>query len=234
MSAADRAAATETIISAVAAALPSWSYVNLGIGMPTLLLDRLRHRTDVRVHTENGAVGARRLDEGAPWDGVSVDPSKAPMVVGAGGAVVDSLLSFRLIHSGRLDLAVLGAYQVGANGDLANWRRPGSEIAGIGGAADLAVGARAVWVAMAHAGPTCEPRLVATCTAAITAPIVVTRVFTELGTFEPAGAGFRALDLHPGVDPETVEARTGAPVVFAGVAGRASSQEANPASINQR
>jgi 3-oxoacid CoA-transferase subunit B len=207
-------AATETVAAAVAAALPSWSYVNLGIGLPTLLLDGLRARTDIRVHTENGAVGARRLDEGDPWDGVSVDPSKAPMTVGAGGAVVDSLQSFRLIHSGRLDLAVMGAYQVGANGDLANWRRPGSEISGIGGAADLALGARAVWVAMAHTAPNGEPRLVDTCTAAVTARGVVRRVFTELGTFEPAADGFRVLDLHPGVDPETVEARTGAPVAF--------------------
>lgn len=202
----------DRIVERLVAALPPRTWVNLGVGMPTLALSHLRERPDVLVHTENGGVGVRRLDVDEDWDGVSVDPSKAPMSMPPGSAALDSLSAFRLIHSGRLGLSVMGAYQVSAGGDLANWSRPGSDIAGIGGAADLVIGSRNVWVTMLQTDPDGNSRLVPECSIPRTGLGVVTRIFTDLGTFTPAGDAFDVLDLSPGVTLDDAQRRSQVPL----------------------
>lgn len=198
----------------VANSLPAWSFVNVGIGIPTLSLRSLRQRSDVRIHVENGVLGAHALEEDEAWDGTTVDPSKAPMGVSAGASSFDSLQAFGMIHSGRLDVTVMGAYQVSANGDLANWMKPGSKVGGIGGAADLVVGARTVWIATLHNSTNGEPKLVTRCTVPRTGNAVVGLIFTELGVFVPRGEGFEVRAMSADASRSMILERTGAPVEF--------------------
>jgi 3-oxoacid CoA-transferase B subunit len=137
--------------------------VNLGIGIPTLVAQFIAH-AETLVHSENGILGMG----GPPADGVALDPDlvdagKRPATVVPGGSFFDSLMSFGLIRGGHLDLAVMGAYQVSCDGDLASWRLPHQRTGALGGAADLAAGARQVWIAMEHRGRTGDTRLMKSC-----------------------------------------------------------------------
>ena len=186
--------------------------INLGIGIPTLVAGKLPPG-GVLVHSENGILGMGPRPPAGEEDPDLVDAGKNPATVVPGAAFMDSLVSFGLIRGGHLDLAVVGAYQVSATGDLANWRLPGRRVGGIGGAADLAAGARRVWVAMSHRSASGDAKLVGACTYPLTAERVVSRVFTDLGVFEPSGEGFRVISLAPGVSLEDVKA--GSDVEFA-------------------
>lgn len=198
----------DAIAKAIADAIPSFVYVNIGIGLPTRILPFLSSRHDVMAHTENGAVGAVALPEGTEWDGVSVDPGKHPMGYREGASMFDSFEAFRLIHSGNLDLSIMGAYQVSSGGDLANWSRPGAGKGAIGGAADLAVGASEVWIGMQHTGPNGEPRLVDSLSYPVTSRGCVTRIFTELGEFVPNRSGFDVTAVAQGVGRSDIENAT--------------------------
>ncbi|WP_426246497.1 3-oxoacid CoA-transferase subunit B [Nocardioides sp. LHG3406-4] len=188
--------------------------LNLGIGIPTLIAHHVAH-PETLVHSENGILGMG----GPPADGVVVDPDlvnagKRPATVVPGGAFFDSLMSFGLIRGGHLDLTVMGAFQVSSTGDLANWKLPHQRTGALGGAADLAAGAKRVWIAMEHTGRNGEARLLDTCSYPLTAPGVVERIYTDLAVLAPAGAGrFELLELADGVSLEEVQAATAAEVV---------------------
>jgi 3-oxoadipate CoA-transferase, beta subunit len=145
-----------------------------------------------------------------------INASKEPVGVGPGGSFFDHAISFGLIRSGYIDASVMGAYQVSASGDLANWSTGDpAAIPAVGGAMDLAVGAGRIFVMMRHVTKAGEPRLVADCTYPLTAAGVVTRVYTDLAVVEIDAEGFLITELAEGVEAETVRAATGAPVRFA-------------------
>ena len=151
-----------------------------------------------------------------PFEGEE-DPSlinagKQTVTVLPGGSTFDSASSFAMIRGGHVDLAILGAMQVSAGGDLANWAVPGGKVMGIGGAMDLASGCRRVIAMMQHVTKKNEHKLVAKCDYPLTAARVVSLVITDLGVFEPTGHGFRVIELAPGVTREQAEAATGAPL----------------------
>ncbi|HEX5451244.1 MAG TPA: 3-oxoacid CoA-transferase subunit B [Candidatus Limnocylindrales bacterium] len=181
--------------------------VNLGVGLPTLVANRLVGRA-VLVHAENGILGVGPRPVPGEEDPEIIDPGKNPVTVVPGAAFMDSLTSFGLIRGGHLDLAVMGAFQVSEHGDLANWRLPGRRGGAIGGAADLAAGARQVWVMTTHATKDGAAKLVRSCTYPLTATGVVSRVYTELGAFDVADGRLRVRRLAPGVTTDEAVART--------------------------
>ncbi len=172
--------------------------VNVGIGMPQVAVEPLTER-GVTLHSENGIIGLGPSPSPGNEDPDVIDAGKGFATVVAGGSFIDSVTSFTLIRGGRLDLALMGAYEVSVNGDLANWRLQGKKIAGIGGAADLAHGARRVWIITSLFSNDDTSKLVKECTHPLTASGVVTRIYSEYGIFEPSWDAFKVICLADGV-----------------------------------
>ncbi|MGH3098770.1 MAG: 3-oxoacid CoA-transferase subunit B [Streptosporangiales bacterium] len=192
--------------------------VNLGTGMPASLVSALRGRP-VLLHSENGILGVGPAPPPGEEDRDIVNAGKQPVTVVPGGVFMDSLTSFSLIRGGYINLSVMGAYQVAANGDLANWRVPTRRFAGVGGAADLCVGAERVWVLMTHTSKDGSSKLVGECGFPLTAKSVVTRVYTDLAVMDVAGGGFALQDLAPGVSLDDVREATAGPVLEGAASG---------------
>ncbi|MCE9576722.1 MAG: 3-oxoacid CoA-transferase subunit B [Deltaproteobacteria bacterium] len=188
------------------------SIVNLGIGLPTLVADYLPEG-HAWLHSENGLLGMGPFPYEGDEDPQLINAGKQTVTVLPGGSTFDSATSFAMIRGGHVDLAILGAMQVSATGDLANWAVPGGKVMGIGGAMDLASGCRRVLVMMQHATKEGEHKLVARCSYPLTARAVVTRIITELGVFDPVEGAFRVIELAPGVERAKVASLTGAPLV---------------------
>lgn len=186
--------------------------VNLGIGLPTLVADALPDDADVWLQTENGMLGMGPYPLDGEVDAQLINAGKETVTVRPGGSFFDSATSFAMIRGGHVDLAILGALQVGANGDLANWQVPGGRTMGIGGAMDLAAGAKRVVVMTRHVAKTGDPKLVEACTFPLTAAGVVARVITDLGVFDVEDGVFRVVELAAGETRDGVQARTGAPL----------------------
>lgn len=170
--------------------------VNLGIGLPTLVADLVAD-TSVWFHTENGILGMGPFPTEAELDPQVINAGKQTVTVRRGGSCFDSVTSFAMIRGGHIDVAILGAMQVAANGDLANWSIPGGRTMGIGGAMDLAAGARRVVVLTMHQTKTGENKLVQHCTYPITARAVVDLVITDRGVFKPSGEQFTTVEQPP-------------------------------------
>jgi 3-oxoacid CoA-transferase subunit B len=202
---------TEDIARRAAAEIEDGMVVNLGIGMPTLVADRIGDR-DVWLHTENGLLGMGPYPVAGTEDAQLINAGKQTVTVKPGGSFFDSVQSFAMIRGRHVDLAIMGALQVSAAGDLANWAGPGRMV-GVGGAMDLAAGARRLVVLMTHRTKEGEPKLLARCSYPLTAPKVVSRVITDLGVLDPAGEGFRLVETAPGVDRASVVAATAAPLL---------------------
>lgn len=177
----------------VAALLPDGATVNLGAGLPALVANFLRERA-VILHSENGMLNYGEFVHGSSFDPDLHDASGHFVTVRDGASFFDSVTSFEIARSGRLDAVVLGAYQVGANGDLANWSVPGMTGGGIGGAMDLAVGARQVIAMCEHTDSTGQPKLVGTCDFEVTAPGCVDTVVTDLALLRRTGLTAGLLD----------------------------------------
>lgn len=189
------------------------SVVNLGIGLPTLVADVMPEDADVWLQSENGILGMGPFPVAGEEDAQIINAGKQTVTLVEGGATFDSATSFAMIRGGHVDVAIMGAMQVAANGDIANWQVPGGKTTGIGGAMDLAAGARRLVVLMRHVTKQGAPKLKARCDYPLTACGVVDRVITDLGVFEPTGRAFRVVSLAPGVDLESVRANVDADVL---------------------
>ena len=187
--------------------------VNLGIGLPTKVVDHLPSDFEVCLHTENGMAG---IGPTLPYDRADrqlIDAGGAYVSTVPGSAFFDSVTSFAMVRSGRLDLTMLGAFEVAANGDLANWKIPGKFSPGVGGGIELAQKARRVVVLTTRTDRAGNPKLKAECTLPLTAQGCVARIFTDMAVIDVGSEGFELVETAQGVSPSEVAAATGAPLL---------------------
>jgi 3-oxoadipate CoA-transferase beta subunit len=197
----------------VAADIPDGSYVNLGIGQPTAIARYLTAGSGVILHTENGMLGMGEVvpAEEADWD--LTNAGKQPVTELPGAAYFHHADSFAMMRGGHLDVCVMGAFQVSAAGDLANWHTGAPDaIPAVGGAMDLAAGAKQVWVKMTLYTKTGEPKLVPSCSYPLTGKTCVTRVYTDVATFKITSDGVRVTELH-GITFDDLAARLDVPLI---------------------
>ncbi|MCF8041760.1 MAG: 3-oxoacid CoA-transferase subunit B [Desulfarculaceae bacterium] len=199
----------ELVALRVAKELKDGMYVNLGFGLPTLTSLFIPEDIDIILHAENGMLRyAGVIDDETQADADLINASGQPTSLLPGAAVFDLNESFTMIRGGHLDLAVLGAYQVSETGDLANWQLQGYHVGGIGGAIELAQGAKRVVVAMEHTDKNGKPRIVKQCSLPLTARRCVNTIITNLAYIELEGAGLVLKEVAPGITPEEVQANT--------------------------
>jgi 3-oxoadipate CoA-transferase beta subunit len=196
--------------------VPEGWYVNLGIGMPTLIADYVPLEREVVIHSENGILGmgpAPKPEEVNPW---LINAGKQLVTLRPGGSYSHHADSFAMIRGGHIDLCVLGGFQVAENGDVANWATSENDTApAVGGAMDLAAGAKRLWVIMEHTTKTGEAKLVKKCSYPLTAPGVVTRVYTNLAVIDVTPTGFAVVDMVPGMTLAELQKVTDAPLRMA-------------------
>jgi len=207
----------EQIAKRIAEDIPEGAYVNLGIGMPTLVANHLPGDREILLHSENGILGMGPAPAKGAEDWDLINAGKQPVTLLTGGAYFHHTDSFAMMRGGHLDIAVLGAYQVSVSGDLANWHTGEKEaIPAVGGAMDLAVGAKNVWVMMEHLTKSGESKIVERCGYPLTGVGVVKRVYTDLAVVEITPRGLAVGRLVPGLAFEELQRLTGVPLLPAG------------------
>ncbi|HEU0020313.1 MAG TPA: 3-oxoacid CoA-transferase subunit B [Dehalococcoidia bacterium] len=189
--------------------------VNLGVGMPTLCSNYIDSSKEIIFHSENGVIGYGPLAKAGREDKHLVNAGGQHVTAIPGMVIVHHADSFALIRGGRIDVTVMGAYEVAENGDFANWRIPNRKGGGIGGAMDLAACARRVFIAMEHNTRDGKPRMLKQCNLPVTAPRAVTLVSTDLGLFEVTAQGFKLVEHAPGWSPEDIQELTEARLTIA-------------------
>ncbi len=203
----------DELAARVAQDIHNGAYVNLGIGMPTTVANHLPQGIEVILHSENGILGMGPAPEKGAEDYDLVNAGKQPVTLLPGGAYFHHADSFSMMRGGHLDICVLGAFQVSAKGDLANWStgEPGA-IPAVGGAMDLAIGAKQTWVMMSLLTRDGQSKLVAECSYPLTGIQCVKRVYTDLATFECTPDGLSVIDTVPGLAHEELERLVGLPL----------------------
>jgi 3-oxoadipate CoA-transferase beta subunit len=203
----------QEIARRVAADIPDGYYVNLGIGIPTLVARYLPDDRDVLLHTENGIIGMGPGDPDATLDLDLINASKEPVTLIPGSSITDHVVSFAMMRGGHIDLTILGAFQVSAGGDLANWDtgKPDA-IPAVGGAMDLAVGAKRVYVTMDHVTRDGAPKIVEQCSYPLTGCGVVDRIYTDLAVIDVMPEGLVVTAMVEGLSFDELQSLTGAPL----------------------
>jgi 3-oxoacid CoA-transferase subunit B len=204
------------IAQVIARELKDGYYVNLGIGIPTLVANYIPEGIEVVLQSENGLLGMGPFPFEGEDDPDLINAGKQTITMAAGASLFDSATSFGMIRAGKVDLTVLGAMEVSDQGDIANWKIPGKMVKGMGGAMDLVASAKNIIVAMQHTNKAGESKLLSACTLPITGLKCVKKVVTELGVFEITSRGFELREIAPGVTIDEVKQKTEGRLVVEG------------------
>ncbi len=204
------------IAQRIARELKDGFYVNLGIGIPTLVANYIPDGVNVTLQSENGLLGMGPFPLEGEEDPDLINAGKQTITKLPGSSVFDSAMSFGMIRAGKVDLTVLGAMEVSENGDIANWKIPGKMVKGMGGAMDLVASAKNIIVAMQHVNKAGDSKLLKRCTLPITGLGCVKKVVTELGVFNITNRGFELKELAPGVTVDYVVSKTEGRLVVEG------------------
>ena len=204
------------IAQVIARELKDGYYVNLGIGIPTLVANYIPEGIEVVLQSENGLLGMGPFPFEGEEDPDLINAGKQTITMAAGASLFDSATSFGMIRAGKVDLTVLGAMEVSDQGDIANWKIPGKMVKGMGGAMDLVASAKNIIVAMQHTNKAGESKLLSACTLPITGLKCVKKVVTELGVFEITSRGFELREIAPGVNIDEVKQKTEGRLVVEG------------------
>jgi 3-oxoadipate CoA-transferase beta subunit len=209
----------EQMAARVARDIPNGAYVNLGIGLPTMVANHLPKDREIILHTENGLLGMGPAPEPGAEDSDLINAGKQPVTAVPGASFFHHADSFAMMRGGHLDFCVLGAFQVSLKGDLANWHTGAAgAIPAVGGAMDLAIGAKRVYVMMDHLTKSGESKIVARCTYPLTGIGCVNRIFTDLAVVDVTPGGLKVLERAPGLSFDELQELTGVPLVDAPMA----------------